>query len=241
MTELDSVSSRPESPSNALNTSIGLTNGRSRRKRGALKSEALRNNEKRIRDEESDQHTDFIEYLELLVDVYKQLDHLDAAGCKLLTVFQQHPSHRYLALRNWVVNFDIWGSYHPLTPQCYDIQLTRTAAYTKVRDFRRQLKCIVQQQRTLVQSGAKKGPQGNIMKNFLSQVEAVDFYFSKIEVYFSRKHKNQMLKMKSNGGEASDDGASSDYSGSPKSSYSDRLNTFEEEDLGATAKESGTT
>jgi len=78
------------------------------------------------------------------------------------------------------------------------------------------------------------------MKNFMSQVEAVDFYFSKIEVYFSRKHKNQMLKMKGNG-EASDDGASSDYSGSPKSTYSDRLNTFEEEDFSAsqTKQESG--
>lgn len=63
-------------------------------------------------------------------------------------------------------------------------------------------------------------------------MEAVDFYFSKIEVYFSRKHKNQMLKMK--GTEGSDDGAGSDYSGSPKSTYSDRLNTFEEEDLSQT-------
>ena len=69
------------------------------------------------------------------------------------------------------------------------------------------------------------------MKTFLAQVEAADFYFSKIEVYFSRKHKNQMLKIK--GAEGSDDGAGSDYSGSPKSTYSDRLNTFEEEDFGA--------
>ena len=43
-----------------------------------------------------------------------------------------------------------------------------------------------------------------------------------------------MLKMKSNGGDGADDGASSDYSGSPKSTYSDRLNTFEEEDFSAT-------
>ena len=42
-----------------------------------------------------------------------------------------------------------------------------------------------------------------------------------------------MLKMKSTGADGSDDGAGSDYSGSPKSTYSDRLNTFEEEDLGA--------
>lgn len=48
----------------------------------------------------------------------------------------------------------------------------------------------------------------------------------------------QMLKMKGNGGSAVDDGTgSSDYSGSPKSTYSDRLNTFEEEDFNASKKD----
>lgn len=65
---MDSFSSRPESPSNAgLNTSIGLKSSRKR----ALKGEALRQNEKMIRDEENDQTSDFIEYLELLVDFFK--------------------------------------------------------------------------------------------------------------------------------------------------------------------------
>jgi hypothetical protein len=52
LTEMDS--SRPESPSKgALNTSLGLTRP-PRRKAGTLKSEALRSNEKSIRDEEND-------------------------------------------------------------------------------------------------------------------------------------------------------------------------------------------
>jgi hypothetical protein len=42
-----------------------------------------------IREEESDQVTDFIEYLESLVDFYRQLDHLDSAGNKLMNVFKQ--------------------------------------------------------------------------------------------------------------------------------------------------------
>ncbi len=48
------------------------------------------------------------------------------------------------------MNLDVWGSYLPLSAQCYDIQLTRTAAYTKIRDFRKQVKCIVQQKRALM-------------------------------------------------------------------------------------------
>ncbi len=57
------------------------------RKKKALKSEALKANEKRIRDLELDQTTDFIEYLEFLVEYFKQLDRLDSAGRKLLHVF----------------------------------------------------------------------------------------------------------------------------------------------------------
>jgi hypothetical protein len=57
------------------------------RKRKALKSEALKQNEKVIREQELDQTTDFIDYLEFLAEYFKQLDRLDAAGRKLLHVF----------------------------------------------------------------------------------------------------------------------------------------------------------
>jgi hypothetical protein len=72
---------------------------------------------------------------------------LDAAGRKLINVFQDHKDFRLLSLRNWIINLDIWGSYLPLNAQFYDIQLTRTAAYTKIHDFRKQIKIILQQRR----------------------------------------------------------------------------------------------
>lgn len=63
------------------------------------------------------------------------------------------------------------------------------------------------------------------MKNLLAQIEAIDFYFSKIEVYLSRKHRNQLLKT----GDAS--GTDSNTSGSPKSTTSDRHATLEDDHL----------
>ena len=59
------------------------------------------------------------------------------------------------------------------------------------------------------------------MKGLVSQMEAVDLLFSKVEVYMSRKHRNQLLKV----GDAS--GTDSNTSGSPKSS--DRHHTFEDD------------
>jgi hypothetical protein len=54
---------------------------------------------------------------------------------------------------------DLWGSYLPLNAQLYDVQLARTAAYTKVKDVRRQISVIIQ---------SRKGrTYGNIMRNLL--------------------------------------------------------------------------
>ena len=85
LTEMDSVTNRLESPTNS-NSALNTTQGTMRKKK-ALKSEALKANEKLIREQELDQTTDFIEYLEFLVEYFKQLDRLDAAGRKLLHVF----------------------------------------------------------------------------------------------------------------------------------------------------------
>jgi hypothetical protein len=57
------------------------------RKKRALKSDSLKQNEKAIRGEELDQITDFVEYLEFLAEYYKQIDRLDAAGRKLLNIY----------------------------------------------------------------------------------------------------------------------------------------------------------
>ena len=61
------------------------------------------------------------------------------------------------------------------------------------------------------------------MKNLMDQIEVIDFYFSKIETYLGHKHKNLLLKTNMSG-------TDSIYSGSPKSSMSDRPSqTIEDE------------
>lgn len=62
------------------------------------------------------------------------------------------------------------------------------------------------------------------MKSILIKLEVIDFYLSKIENYLGKKHKNLVNKeSKSNCGD-------SIYSGSPRSTTSDRFNTIEDED-----------
>lgn len=61
-----------------------------------------------------------------------------------------------------------------------------------------------------------------MMKNILTKLEIVDFYFQKLENFLGKKHKNLAGRdSKSNCGESS-------YTGSPRST-SDRLTTLEEE------------
>lgn len=244
LTEMnETVSSRPQSPSNAaLNTSIMNTTENlrlSHRRRTAYKNEALRHNEIKIRNEEDDQNTDFVEYLEFIVECFKQLERLDAAGRKLINVFQDHKDFRLLSLRNWIINLDIWGSYLPLNAQFYDIQLTRTAAYTKIHDFRKQIKIILQQRRDFGLITGTNTSQGNLMVNLTNQIEVIDYYFSKIEEYMSRKHRNSLLKAGGNGTELGSDSASN-LSGSPRSSInSERMNTQTVDDLFDKAAQEG--
>ena len=67
---MDSVTNRAESPSNATSEALNTSSGTIRKKK-ALKSEYLKNNEKLIRVEELDQTTDFVEYLEFLAEYFK--------------------------------------------------------------------------------------------------------------------------------------------------------------------------
>lgn len=63
-----------------------------------------------------------------------------------------------------------------------------------------------------------------MMKNVLTKLEVIDYYFSKIENFLGKKHKNLVNKeSKSNCGD-------SIYSGSPRSTTSDRLNTMDDEE-----------
>jgi len=63
------------------------------------------------------------------------------------------------------------------------------------------------------------------MRNLSNQIEVIDYYFSKIEEYMSRKHRNSLLK--AGGGSGNDLGSdsTSNLSGSPRSAQSDRMNT----------------
>ncbi len=68
----------------------------------------------------------------------------------------------------------------------------------------------------------------------LSQIEMTDYYLSKIEHYLGRKHQNIIHRHTRSGigGSSSgrDGGTDSLYSGSPKSTISDRTNTLEDDE-----------
>jgi 16S rRNA G527 N7-methylase RsmG len=71
LTELESVTSRTVSPNTSvLNTSGNLKQSR----RKALKSQAMKEMEVKIRELEKDQKSDFIEYLEILATFYKVVE-----------------------------------------------------------------------------------------------------------------------------------------------------------------------
>jgi hypothetical protein len=40
------------------------------------------------------------------------------------------------------MNLEIWGSFEPLNSQCYDIELTRAGAYTKIVQLRKRLEIM---------------------------------------------------------------------------------------------------
>lgn len=69
------------------------------------------------------------------------------------------------------------------------------------------------------------------MSNLTNQIEVIDYYFSKIEDYMSRKHRNSLLKAGGTGNELGSD-STSNLSGSPRSSLqSERMNTQIVDDL----------
>lgn len=69
------------------------------------------------------------------------------------------------------------------------------------------------------------------MSNLTNQIEVIDYYFSKIEDYMSRKHRNSLLKAGGTGNELGSD-STSNLSGSPRSSMqSERMNTQFVDDL----------
>ena len=96
---------------------------------------------------------DFVKYVDILVQIYRLSEKLDAAGDTLSRIFQMsvdNPKSHNKSIenfRNWIINFDIWGSFMPLTAQSWDIQLARAAAYEKLSIFRASLRDMIKQNR----------------------------------------------------------------------------------------------
>lgn len=85
LTELESNTSRTVSPNtSSLNTQTGL---RTRTGKRTMKNQLLKEKETKLRQQENDQQTDFIQYLDLLIEFYQQVERLDAAGRTLSSVF----------------------------------------------------------------------------------------------------------------------------------------------------------
>jgi hypothetical protein len=96
---------------------------------------------------------DFVKYIDVLVQIYRLSEKLDAAGDTLSRIFAmsaENPGKKYKAkylenFRNWIVNFDIWGSFLPLSSQSWDVHVARAAAYEKLSIFRASLRDIMKQ------------------------------------------------------------------------------------------------
>jgi hypothetical protein len=98
--------------------------------------------------------SDFMKYIDILIQVYRLAEKLDAAGDTLTRIFKSSidngKSFDKKAMenfRNWIVNFDVWGSFLPLTAQSWDIQLARAAAYEKLSIFRASLRDLIRHNR----------------------------------------------------------------------------------------------
>ena len=86
---------------------------------------------------------DFINYIDMLINFFRLSEKLDAAGDTLSRIFSDMESEDEFKLKefkNWVFNFDIWGSYLPLTPESWDLHQARAAGYEKLSIFRASLR-----------------------------------------------------------------------------------------------------
>ena len=81
-----------------------------------------------------------------------------------------------------MLNLDVWGSFEPIGPQCYDIQMTRAAAYTKLTQIRKRIRGMIDYWE---EEAEESGP---MIKKLMAQIELIDFYFAKIEGYLARKN-----------------------------------------------------
>lgn len=90
--------------------------------------------------------------LEFLRQIFKAAERMDAAGFSLKFVYgepdmdqsSQVPDafapHRFESLKSWLQDLECWGTFEPLSSQCFDMELTRACAYAKLGQFRKRLR-----------------------------------------------------------------------------------------------------
>jgi hypothetical protein len=95
---------------------------------------------------------DFLKYIETLINIFRLSEKLDAAGDTLTRVFNiskkdllDNKEKHIQNLKNFLINFDIWGSYLPLTTQSWDTHQARAAGYEKLSIFRASLRDFIKQ------------------------------------------------------------------------------------------------
>ena len=57
--------------------------------------------------------------------------------------------------KHWIINLDVYGSFEPLSPQCYDIQMARTASFTKLVALRKRLRKMIEFWEDIVEESGK--------------------------------------------------------------------------------------
>jgi len=71
---------------------------------------------------------DFVRYIEGLISIFRLTEKLDAAGDTMSRIFhlcreskERLDPKAMENFKNWIINFDVWGSFLPLTAQSWDV------------------------------------------------------------------------------------------------------------------------
>ena len=69
---------------------------------------------------------------------------MEPAPQKPVALPKKKMSQMRTMFKHWILNLDVYGSFEPLNPQCYDIQMARTAAFTKLVALRKRLRKMIE-------------------------------------------------------------------------------------------------
>lgn len=136
-----------------------------------------------------------------MINIFRLSEKLDAAGDTLTRIMKLTKDDDYKnrekhveSFRNFLINFDIWGSFLPLTAHSWDIHQARAAGYEKLSIFRASLKDFLKQNEKNVRliKPNSKVQQSIILTNLMTNISIVEFYFAKIESYLRRKNESAL-------------------------------------------------